>query len=239
MDTNPPISYAFGMNGYRQFCPVAKAAEVVTRKWTPLVIRELLQGSHRFNDLKRGLPAVSPTLLSRRLTELERAGVVRRVPAEDGDHAEYHLTEAGEELRPIIVGLGKWGKRWSRAEISEEDLDAGLLMWDLHRRLPEDRLPEGRVVVRFRFRDAPEEERDFWLVLDEGDVDLCIDDRGLDVDLRVVTDVRTLTSVWMGDAPLSRAVKRRKIRVMGPEELRRAFPGWLGLSLFANVERRR
>jgi DNA-binding HxlR family transcriptional regulator len=227
------------MDSYRQFCPVAKAAELLTRKWTPLVVRELLQGSHRYNDLKRGLPAISPTLLSRRLTELEQAGVVRRVRPEEGDYWEYRLTEAGEELRPVIEGLGKWGKRWSRAELSEDDLDAGLLMWDLHRRLPEDRLPDERAVVRFRFRDAPEEERDFWLVLDEGDVDLCIDDRGLDVDLRVVTDVRTLTSVWLGDAPLSRAVKRRKIRLRGPEELRRAFPGWLGLSLFADVERQR
>lgn len=227
------------MDSYRQFCPVAKAAEVVTRKWTPLVVRELLQGSHRFNDLKRGLPAISPSLLSRRLTELQEAGVVVRRLSEEGDHPEYHLTRAGEELRPIIESLGAWGKRWSRSELSREDLDAGLLMWDLHRRISHDRLPERRVVVHFRFRDAPEEERDFWLVLDGDDVDLCLKDRGLDDDLRVVTDVGTLTSVWLGDAPLSRAVERRKVRLRGPEDLRRAFPGWLGLSLFAEVERQR
>jgi len=227
------------MDSYRQFCPVAKAAEVVTRKWTPLVVRELLQGSHRFNDLKRGLPAISPSLLSRRLTELEEAGVVRRVRPEEGRYREYHLTEAGEELRPIIEALGTWGKRWSRAELARDDLDAGLLMWDMHRRLPEERRPEERVVVRFRFRDAPEEERDYWLVMDTDEVDLCLDERGLDVDLRVVTDVRTLTAVWLGDAPLSSAIRNRKIRMIGPKRLRRAFPDWLGLSLFADVERRR
>lgn len=227
------------MDSYRQFCPVAKAAEVITRKWTPLVVRELLQGSHRFNELRRGLPGISPTMLSRRLDELESASVVRRREAEDGGHPTYHLTRAGEELKPIVEGLGVWGKRWSRAELDREDLDAGLLMWDLHRRLEEDRLPDDRVVVRFRFRDAPEEERDFWLVLDGGDVDLCLRDRGFDADLRVVTDVRTLTRVWLGDAPMSRAVSRRKIRMLGPPDLRRAFPGWLGLSLFAEVERQR
>lgn len=227
------------MDGYRQFCPVAKAAEVVTRKWTPLIVRELLQGSHRFNDLQRGLPGISPTMLSRRLTELRQAGVVRREASRENEHPEYHLTRAGEELRPVIEGLGVWGKRWSRAELDREDLDAGLLMWDLHRRLVEDRLPDGRVVVRFRFRDVPEDEKDYWLVMDEGDVDLCLRDRGFDVDLRVVTDVRTLTTVWLGDAPFSRAVSRRKIRMLGPRHLRRAFPAWLGLSLFADVERRR
>lgn len=227
------------MDSYRQFCPVAKAAEVITRKWTPLVVRELLQGSHRFNELRRGLPGISPTMLSRRLDELESASVVRRREAEDGGHPTYHLTRAGEELKPIVEGLGVWGKRWSRAELDREDLDAGLLVWDLHRRLEEDRLPDDRVVVRFRFRDAPEEERDFWLVLDGGDVDLCLRDRGFDADLRVVTDVRTLTRVWLGDAPMSRAVSRRKIRMLGPPDLRRAFPGWLGLSLFAEVERQR
>lgn len=227
------------MDSYRQFCPVAKAAEVVTRKWTPLGVRELLQGSHRFKELKRGLPAISPPLLSRRLTELEEAGVVRRARPEEGDYWEYHLTGAGEELRPIIEALGTWGKRWSRAELSRDDLDAGLLMWDMHRRLPEERRPEERVVVRFRFRDAPEEERDYWLVIDGDEVDLCLDERGLDVDLRVVTDVRTLTAVWLGDAPLSRAVRNRKIRMLGPERLRRAFPDRLGLSLFAGGERRR
>lgn len=227
------------MDSYRQFCPVAKAAEVISRKWTPLVVRELLAGSHRFNEIQRGIPAISPTMLSRRLEELEEAGVVDRRLPEEGDYWEYHLTEAGEELRPIIVDLGVWGKRWSRAELSEEDLDAGLLMWDVHRRLPEEDLPDEKVVVRFRFRDAPEEERDFWLVIDDGQVDLCLEDRDLDVDLRIVTDVRTMTSIWLGDARFSRALERRKIRMLGPRELRRAFPGWLGLGMFAEVERKR
>lgn len=225
------------MDGYRQFCPVAKAAEVLTRKWTPLLIRELLEGSHRFNDLERGLPGISPSLLSRRLDELEASRIVRRRRPTEGDYWEYHLTEAGRELRPVIEGLGVWGKRWSHAEVSRDELDAGLLMWDLHRRLPDDRFPANRTVVHFHFSDASDEERDFWLVLDDGEADLCLEDRGLDVDLRVVTDVRTLTAVWLGDARLSWAMRHGKIRLRGPESLRKAFPGWLGLSPFAEVER--
>lgn len=222
---------------YQQFCPVALASELLTRRWTPLVIRELLAGSHRFNDLRRGVPRMSPSLLARRLKELEDAGVLTRRPPPDGDHdhMEYHLTPAGEELRPIIHQMGVWGQRWVRTEVSADHLDAGLLMWDIRRRIRLDRLPDRRVVVHVHFEDAPEDLREYWLVLNRDEVDLCRKDPGYPVDLEVSTDILTLTQVWMGDVRLGEALSHEAIRLAGPTRLRRAFPGWLGLSLFANV----
>jgi DNA-binding HxlR family transcriptional regulator len=153
------------MEGYGQFCPVAMTAELLTRRWTPLVIRELLEGSHRFNEIRRGVPRMSPSLLVQRLRELEKGGVLVRRPVADGDHSEYHLTPAGEELAPIIMQMGAWGRRWAQSEISRRHLDAGLLMWNIHRKVRTERLPARQVVVRFHFREAPKGERDFWLVL--------------------------------------------------------------------------
>lgn len=225
------------MDGYGQFCPLAQAAEIITRRWTPLVLRELLCGSHRFNDLHRGVPKMSRSLLSRRLDELEEAGLLTRRTVGDNGHPEYHLTRAGEELRPIIVQLGEWGKRWVRREISREELDAGLLMWDMQRCIEHDQLPSRRVIVQFNFTDAPEEHENFWLVLNGEDVDLCLEDPGHEEDLYVRSDVRTLTEVWLGDVGLVRALKEENIWVGGPSKLKRQFPEWLGLSMFAGIGR--
>ncbi len=222
---------------YQQFCPVAKAAEVLTRRWTPLVVRELLCGSTRFNDIRRGVPRMSASLLSQRLKELEDAGVVVRSAAANGDHAEYRLTEAGEELRPIIMQMGFWGRRWIQQEVSREDLDVGLLMWDIRRRIDVERLPERRVVVRFDFEDAPDGLDVFWLVLEPEEADLCVKDPGHPVDLEVYTDVLTLTQIWMGDVRFGDALSHEAIRLRGPSQLRRAFPEWLQLSSLAKVER--
>ena len=225
------------MDTYGQFCPVAQAAEIITQRWMPLVIRELLCGSHRFNDLHRGVPRMSRTLLVRRLNELAAAGLVERRLVGADDHPEYHLTQAGEELRPLIVQLGTWGKRWVQTEVSREDLDAGLLMWDMQRRIERDRLPPRRVLVYFHFTDAPKEHQHFWLILEQDEVDLCLQDPGYEEDLYVRSDVRTLTEVWLGDISLTRALKEGSLWLGGPEELRHAFPDWLGLSLFAGIVR--
>lgn len=223
------------MDKYGQFCPVAQAAEIVTSRWTLLVVRELLGGSHRFNAIHRGVPRMSRTLLARRLSELEAAGVVERQVVRR--RPEYHLTPAGEELRPVILQLGVWGKRWVQREVRRDELDAGLLMWDLQRRLRRDRLPADRVVVYFRFTDAPADRQHFWLLLENGDVDLCLKDPGCAEDLYVRSDVGTFTAVWMGDLPLARALRENAIWLGGAPALRQAFPSWLGLSLFADVER--
>lgn len=237
----PPLLATLGrMKGYGQFCPVAKAAEIVAERWTPLVLRELLCGSRRFNDLHRGVPLMSRTLLAMRLEQLEDAGIISSVSRPRGRGREYHVTAAGEELRPLIECLGQWGQRWARAQISRGDLDPGLLMWDIHRRVNLETLPPQRVVVRFDFRGVPVTmrcPRMWWLVLDRPEVDLCLKDPGYPVDIIVSADLRALIRVWMGDARLADAMRAGLIRLEGPRPLVRAFPAWLRLSGFAGVER--
>jgi DNA-binding HxlR family transcriptional regulator len=228
------------MKSYGQFCPVAKACEIVAERWTPLVLRELLCGSTRFSELQRGVPLMSRTLLTQRLRELEDAGVVTSTPRARGRGREYRLTPAGEEARSLIVGLGEWGQRWARRQIGPDDLDAELLAWDMHRRLNLDRLPAQRVVVRFDLRGVPRHQlgrKTWWLVLDRPEVDLCLKDPGYEVDVTVDADLATLTRVWMGDMPLQDALHGGLIRPDGPRRLVQAFPSWFGLSLFAGVER--
>jgi DNA-binding HxlR family transcriptional regulator len=222
---------------YGQFCPVAQAAEVVGERWTPLVLRELLDGSRRFNEIRRGVPKMSPSLLSLRLRQLVRAGVVDRRTA--GRHVEYHLTPAGEELRAIIEGLGAWGKRWTTSDLARRDLDAGLLMWDVRRHVHPDRLPRRRAVVAFHFPDAPPIHRRFWLVVDGDEVDLCLRDPGHEVDLWLTADVEELTAIWLGDLPLAEALAAGRLRVDGADDLARTLGDWLGSSAVARIPRQR
>lgn len=225
------------MEGYQQFCPVALASEILARRWTPLIMRELLCGSVRFNDIHRGVPRMSRTLLSQRLDELERAELLERRSI--GGRPEYHLTRAGEALERVIMQIGIWGKRWVESDLSGADLDVGHLMWDVRRRIVREELPPGRTVVHFHFTDAEEAYRDFWLVLERESVDLCLKDPGYGWDLRTTSAVRTMAEVWMGDAEFVRALRDGRIRLRGPRELRRRLPDWLGLSHLAGVERAR
>ncbi len=226
------------MKGYGQFCPVAKACEVVGERWTPLILRELLCGSRRFNDIHRGVPLMSPALLSQRLKALERAGVVERRTAGAGRGPEYFLTQAGRELQPIIEQLGVWGHRWVQSHIDDGDLDSGLLMWDMRRRIDVERFPTERIVIAFEFTDAPAGRRSYWLVGDRGSgVEICVTDPGFEVDLYVYADVRTMARVWLGDLGLTRAVESGAVELHGPRHLREGLGSWLGLSLFAGVER--
>jgi DNA-binding HxlR family transcriptional regulator len=219
---------------YRQFCPVSKAMELLDERWTMLVVRELVTGSERFNDLRRGLPRMSPTLLSRRLQQLERAGVVeRRV---DGKDVRYVLTEAGDELRTVVEAVGAWGVRWI-GELGDIDLDPKLLIWDMHRNVDTAAIPAGRTVVKFAFPDAPSGQRDWWLVLKPEEVDVCDVDPGFDIAVSVSSSLRTLTSVWMGDLGWSDALRSGRLEVEGPEAMRRAVPDWFTLSTFAGVPR--
>jgi DNA-binding HxlR family transcriptional regulator len=219
---------------YHQFCPVSKAMELLDERWTMLVIRELVIGSERFNDLRRGLPRMSPTLLSRRLQQLERAGVVeRRVSGKD---VRYTLTEAGEELRPVVEAVGAWGVRWI-GELGDVDLDPRLLVWDMHRNVDAEAIPSGRTVVQFRFPDAPSGQREWWLVLTEAETDVCDFDPGFDVAVTVSSSLRTMTEVWRGDLGWSDALRSGSLEVQGPETLRRTVPSWFTLSNFAGVPR--
>jgi DNA-binding HxlR family transcriptional regulator len=222
------------MDEYGQYCPVSLAAEVFARRWTPLIIRELLVGSTRFNDLRRGMPAISTSVLSRRLAELTAAGVVERTETESG--TEYVLTSAGEELRPVVEQLGVWGKRWLPAEYREQDLDPRLLLWDMHRGVRLEQVPR-RTVVQMTFPDAPAEHRVFWLLLDVQGAEVCLTHPGGEVDVHLRSDVRTLTSVWMGDTTWTSAMRSGKLTLTGTAEICRALPRWLKLSMFAGVGR--
>lgn len=220
---------------YGQFCPVAKASELLTRRWTPLVLRELISGSAGFNEIHRGVPLMSRALLSRRLKELEAGGVIRR----DGTPA-YRLTEAGAELAPVIVAMGLWGRRWVESAADGPDWDAGVLMWDMRRRIDTAVLPPGRTVIRFDFADAPDEMRRWWLLIEGDDVDLCQSDPGFDVALWVATTVRRMGRVWIGQRDLKAAVAAGEIQLHGDAGLARGIGRWLKRSLIAEeAERRR
>ena len=219
------------MVSYGQFCPMAKAAEILCERWTLVVVRELTAGSRRFNDLRRGVPLMSPTLLSRRLKQLESAGVVRRV--QDGTGLAYELTPAGAELQPLVETMARWGSRWVRRRLSHDDLDAGLLMWDIRRQVDASRFPAERVVVHFHFPDAQPGKRHWWLVSEAGTTDLCLEDPGYQVDVSVEAPLHVLTAVWMRDISFKEAVRSHGLTVEGDRALRDRVPDWLGASALA------
>jgi DNA-binding HxlR family transcriptional regulator len=216
---------------YGQFCPVAKAAEIVAERWTPLILRELLAGSIRFNELQAGLPRISRALLVTRLRELERAGIVeRRV---EGRAVAYYPTPAGRELEPIITQLGTWGQRWINLSVEPNELDISLLMWDMRRNIRRDLLPTRKIAVQFDFTGARTES--WWLLLEPHDVSVCLQEPGFDLDLLVTADTLALHRIWIGHLSLAAALGDGSVRLDGPTDLVRAFPRWLALSPFATV----
>ncbi|UWQ21137.1 helix-turn-helix domain-containing protein [Jannaschia sp. W003] len=223
--------------GYKQFCPVAMAAEILCTRWTVLVIRELIAGSTRFNDLRRGVPKMSRTLLAQRLRELEEQGIVaRRAIPGDRIHSEYRLTDAGRDLLPVVEAFGRWGQKWVESRISLRNLDPSLLMWDMRRNIDPAPLPPRRAVVQFRYPELPPAQRDFWMVVEpSGEVDLCSDDPGFEVDLMVTTDLRTMTAIWMGLTTVR--AERARIAFDGDGAIAARMQTWLGLSPFATAER--
>jgi DNA-binding HxlR family transcriptional regulator len=225
------------VGSYGQFCPVAMAAEILCSRWTVLVLREMLCGSTRFNDLRRGVPRMSPTLLSKRLKELEEAGVVRTAPNAAGVN-EYRLTAAGEDLRPIVLGIGFWGQRWVESQLTLRNLDPSLLMWDMRRNLNPDPLPPHRCTIQFQYPELPESRRNWWLVIESGEVDLCGFDPGFEIDLFVTSSLRIMTAIWMGLARVTQEVAAGRVQLDGDPAIARVMQQWLGLSVFAAGERR-
>lgn len=226
-------------SGFGQFCPVAVACEVFAQRWTPIILRELLAGSQQFNEIHRGMPLISRALLARRLRDLQGAGVVARAPLPSGRGHLYSLTDAGREFAPVLQSLGAWGQRWT-VRVERRNLDAGLLMWNIRRRIVGVRLPPQRVVAQFRFTGVPAHYRGyrtFWLVLDRTQVELCVTDPGHEIDLLVDADLATLVKVWLGDIAFEDARRAGRVTVHGRRELAEAFPSWLMLSSFANVPR--
>ena len=224
--------------GYKQFCPVAMASELLCTRWTMVLLRELIAGSTRFNDLRRGVPKMSPTLLSQRLKELEAAGVIeRRALKSEKGVFEYRMTEAGKDLRPVVEAMGFWGQKWVEARRSLKNLDPSLLMWDMRRNLNPAPLPDRRTVIEFLYPQLPVSKRFWWLVVEkQGEVDLCWSDPGFDVDLYVSTDLRTMTAIWMGLTTIAK--EGDKVVLTGDQDIARKMQTWLGLSPFA-VERKR
>ncbi|EHB48723.1 transcriptional regulator, HxlR family [Mycolicibacterium rhodesiae JS60] len=222
------------MSGYGQFCPVAKAMELLDERWTMLVIRELVSGSTRFNDLRRGVPRMSPALLSKRLQSLARAGVVQR--SEVDGRASYTLTPCGRELAEVVQSVGSWGVRWI-GDLGDKDLDPHLLMWDIRRTLPVEQWPPGRTVVAFHLSGVDPKAASWWLIVADGHVDLCDFDPGYEVAATVSTSLRTLTQIWRGDRSWSRSLLDAAVTIDGPAQVRRAVPTWVGQSTLAAVPR--
>ena len=229
---------ALMQQGFGQFCPVALASEVLTQRWMLLILRELMAGSSRFNDIRRGVPRISPSLLKTRLATLERAEIVERRRGCGRDIHEYFLTEAGQELRSVLGRIGDWGQRWAR-DIRPEDLDPGWLVWNIHRRLDTSEMPPGRTVLQIEFTDARRNERYFWLVVTDADVEVCLKPPGHAVDLGVRTRVRIMAEVWRGIRSVRQEIRNGTILLEGRPALVRAFPKWLLLSVYAPIKRKR
>jgi DNA-binding HxlR family transcriptional regulator len=219
------------MRTYGQFCPIAVGAEIFAERWTPLILRELLAGSTRFNDLLRGLPRIPRAMLAQRLRSLEAYGVIERRTERALESSRYFLTPAGQELAEVAVQLGDWAKRWGHSEIAAHNLDPDFLLWDMHRGIVVERLPPGRTVVQIILTGAC--LRSYWLVLERPEPSFCLTDPGFDVDVVVTADTIALHRVWTGEADLAVAISSGAIALDGPPALRRDFPGWLALGFYA------
>lgn len=214
---------------YGQFCPIAKAAEILCERWTLLILRELLLGTTRFSDLQRTLARISPTLLTKRLNELHDAGLlVKR-------EGHYRLTAAGRELQPIVMAVGEWGARWVRSRLPDEELDVELLMIDFQRRLQVDGLPDGTTVIQFVFEELTARSH-WWILVDGPDKrELCVDPPGREVHVCLHSDLRTMTAIWAGDLTIGDAKREKRLRVTGEAPLVRNVSAWLGVGIFAGT----
>jgi DNA-binding HxlR family transcriptional regulator len=220
------------MPEYRQYCPVARATEILADRWTPLIVRELLAGCRHFNAIERGLPGISRSLLAARLRTLEDAGVIVRRTGDRPNISEYELTDAGRDLERVIDCLGSWGVRWAFGDPRPEELDPVLLLWKMHRRIRRDLLPPRRVVIEFDFRGRG--GRRLWLVLEPRDISLCLRPPGFDPDLIVRADLAFFYRVWLGYVDYASAVRSGGITVDGSGALARELPRWLMWSPMAH-----
>lgn len=219
---------------YGQFCPIAKSMEIIGERWTLLILRELHMGGRRFNELQRGLPLISPTVLTKRLNDLVAAEIIirKKIPGQRGH--EYFLTQAGEETLPIIQVMGQWGMRWARGDLKDTDLDVGLLMLYLQRSIRPDQLPGDQSVIQFKFTDL-KKLNSWWLMVNGDDVDVCLEDPGQNVDVYLTTDLRTMVQCWMGDRSYKGAIADKDMTVVGPSALTRNIRSWIADSVFADL----
>ena len=222
------------MRGYAQYCPIAKASEILGDRWTLLIVREMLGGASGFNELQRGLPGISRSVLTERMRALERAEVVERRIGPKGRTLEYRLTIAGRDLEPVVQAIGEWGVTWSFTDPRPDELDPDLLIVWIARHVDRGRLPADRTVIKFEFRNPAKR---YWMVLEPSDVSVCLQHPGFDVDLEVIVDTATLYRVYLGRAELGDAMRARKLTVRGPQALQREFGRWFAWSAFAAASR--
>ncbi len=222
---------------YGQYCPLALAAELLCRRWTILIISRLIDGCTTFNEIHQGVPRISPSLLSTRLAELEHAGIVTRTKRKNTRGHIYQVTQAGQDLEDIITNLAVWGQHWAR-DNELDDLDLGFLAWSMSLRIDSARMPPGRTVLEFEFSGAPTDFKRFWLVNKDGTVDMCVKHPGYETDLFVRADLRIFVETWRGFRDLRSEIRASRIRLSGARELKKAFPDWLMLSMFAHIDRK-
>ncbi len=221
---------------YGQYCPLALAAELLCRRWTVLVASRVLDGCRTFSEIQRGVPRISPTLLSTRLGELERAGVIKRVPVPGTRRVFYEPTPAGVELNEVIMGMAVWGQRWAR-DMVDDDLDPAFLAWSMSLRMNTQAMPAGRTVIEFEFSGCPHEYGRFWLVHEDTVVDMCLKHPGYDTDLLVKAEIRRFVEAWRGFRDLRKEIDAQRIVLQGSPSHVRAFPDWLLLSSLAPYTR--
>lgn len=222
---------------YGQYCPLALAAELLGRRWTLLIISRLIDGCRTFGEIHQGVPRISPSLLSTRLSELEHAGILRRVRIDTDKRYRYVPTDACDELANIIDELAIWGQHWSR-DMNMDDLDPAFLAWSMSSRMNADAMPAGRTVIEFVFSGTPTEFRRFWLINDDGKIDMCLKSPGYETDLLVRADLRRFVEAWRGFRDLRQEISAGRIRLTGRRELIKSFADWLKLSSLAPYRRR-
>ena len=219
---------------YGQFCPIAKATEIIGEKWTLLVVRELLMGGTRFSELQRGLSMISPTMLSKRLYTLEQHGLVMKKKIINQKGYEYFPTKSCSELLPIIKTLGDWGMRWARSNLTEKDYDVELLMLYLKRSINPENLIGNETVIRFKFTDI-KDYPNWWMVVQGNEVDLCVNDPGKEIDVYFTTTVKIMADIWMGDTTYKKAIASGELKLVGPKALTKDVNNWMEISVFADI----
>ncbi|HVY18850.1 MAG TPA: helix-turn-helix domain-containing protein [Bauldia sp.] len=224
-----------GVQGYGQFCPVAMTAEILGSRWTVVLLRELIAGSTRFNDLRKGVSRMSPTLLSKRLRELEQFGIIERTSTRS---AEYRLTDAGRDLKLVVDAFGIWGQRWMSKEVALQNLDPFLLMLDMKRNVDPGNMPKKQAVIHIRFPELSSSRRRWWLIVEGADVEITQQDPSVDPDLTVESSLAVLTEIWMGLTTVRKQVAQKTLRLSGDRAIADTMQSWLGLSPFAPEPKR-
>lgn len=227
------------MKSYGQFCPVAKAAEIFCERWTALILRDLAGGATRFSELRRGVPLMSPTLLSWRLKQLEAEGIVERRKPAAGRSRTYHLTPAGQEFAPLVEALGVWGQRWSRRELTEGEIDLGLLVWGMENSVRPDAFSRDPSVVEMELTDQPLDKRRWWFLHQDGGTQLCLEEPGFEVDLYLSTTLPDMIYIWRGDLSPEAAIDQGRLDLVGNSRTRRRLRAWLNLSPLTEIQSQR